>query len=162
MANSSIVSDLKDRVIKELINYDIFLLALDAKDASNLENGDYVNKYIFRWNCNPNIQSSVGTFITIMVHIPTVTRNGSIFVRPIIEFNIYSHNDHMVINNINGISDNRNDYISRLIDERFNGRDDFGYGMLRLRSNIEDMFENKYPYRRLIFETVDLNDSLCY
>ena len=112
------------------------------------------------------------TFLTIQVHVPkTYDRNGT-WVVPRLEIWILSHQDVMKVDNIPKISDNRNDYISKLLDAKFNGRDTLGgskndkynlhlYGQLKLVSNIEGAFSQKFLYRQMIFEMKDLNDSLC-
>ena len=67
----------------------------------------------------------------------------------------------MVVDNIPKITDNRNDYLSKLIDNKLNGRSDFGIGELKLLSNIEGSYQKDYVYRKMVFECSDLNDSLC-
>ena len=78
----------------------------------------------------------------------------------------------MRVTNIPKVSENRNDYISKLLDVKLNGRNTIGvskndknnlhlYGKLKLTSNIEGTFSKDFLYRRMIFETKDLNDSLC-
>ena len=58
--------------------------------------------------------------------------------------------------------DNRNDYISMLLDEKFNGSTEYGgIGKLQLTSNSEGTYNEKFLYRRLLFETRDLSDSMC-
>ena len=78
----------------------------------------------------------------------------------------------MEVKNIPKISDTRNDYISRLIDKKFNGRSSFGgskdpkndistYGSLNLVLNDEGSTTQGFLYRHMVFETKDLNKSLC-
>ena len=67
----------------------------------------------------------------------------------------------MVVDNVKKITDNRNDYLSVLIDNRLNGRKDIGLGELKLISNIEGAFQKDYLYRKMVFEGTDLNNSLC-
>ena len=57
-----------------------------------------------------------------------------IFKYPQLEIWIISHNKHNRIDNIKGVRDNRNDYISILLDEKFNG-ESAGIGSLKLISN---------------------------
>lgn len=66
----------------------------------------------------------------------------------------------MEVKNIKGIKDNRNDYISKLLDLKFNGVSE-GIGTLRTVSDSEGTFNQKFLFRRLVFETIDLNDSIC-
>lgn len=165
MANSSIVTSMKDGVIKELIRDEDFVIAMDAPNIS-IENSDQlINKYIFRFNQNIETITETDTFLTVQVHIPdnSYANRGttSIFIKPVLEIWIISHFRHMNINNIPGITDNRNDYLSKLIDLKFNGYSGFGYGELQLVSNIEGCLYDKYLYRNMKFRTIDINDSVC-
>ena len=67
----------------------------------------------------------------------------------------------MVVDNIPKITENRNDYLSELIDAKLNGRSDFGIGELQLASNVEGSYQQDYVYRKMVFTTKDVNDSLC-
>ena len=52
----------------------------------------------------------------------------------------------------------RMDIMKRL----YNGSNEYGgIGKLRLVSNTEGTATDKFLYRRMIFETVDINDSFC-
>lgn len=158
MANSTSVSDLKEKVVKAIAKDDTFFYAFDAKDCEN--GGDLINTHIFKYNKNPETITETITFMTVMVHTKIKDRNKS-FVIPTLEFWIYSHNDHMKMD-YKITKDNRNDYISMLLDEKFNGSTEYGgIGKLQLVSNTEGTFSSKFLYRRLIFETVDINDSMC-
>lgn len=160
MANSSVVTILKDKIIKEIIQDDLIVRAIDSPDIE--ENDELVNTHIFRYNKNPNLVSKTITFITIQVHVKSNFRGNGIWVNPTLEIIIYSHDDHIKITNIPLIKDNRNDYLASLIDKKFNGRSDLaGYGKMELTSNVEGAFNDKFLYRRLVFETRDINNSLC-
>ena len=67
----------------------------------------------------------------------------------------------MIVDNIPKITENRNDYLSELIDAKLNGRNDFGIGELQLASNVEGSYQQDYVYRKMVFTTKDVNDSLC-
>ena len=60
-----------------------------------------------------------------------------------------------------GISATRIDYLSELIDTKYNGALDFGVGKLELETNIAGNLNTKYRYRQLVFKGVDVNDNLC-
>lgn len=159
MANSSIVTSLKERVIKEIAKDDAIFYAIDP-DISKVENGgDLEGNHIFTYNRNPETIVGTITFLTIMVDTFSRDRNKT-FVTPTLTIWIYSHNDHMDITNIKDIKDNRNDYISKLLDLKFNGTSE-GIGTLRLVSNVEGVAGKKFLYRRLVFETIDISNSLC-
>lgn len=158
MANSTSISEIKENVVQAIAQDNTLFYAFDAKDCEN--GGDLLNTHIFKYNKNPETITETVTFITVMVHTKSRDRNGT-FITPTLEIWIYSHNDHMKMD-YKITKDNRNDYISMLLDEKFNGSTEYGgIGKLQLISNTEGTFSSKFLYRRLIFETVDLNDSLC-
>lgn len=160
MANSSIVGVAKNKIIKEFIKDSEIVSAIGC--SANETGEKLVNTHIFNYNQNPNTINDVKTFITIQVHIPQSYRfDSNIHVQPKIEIWICSHEKHMIVDNVPKVTENRNDYLARLIDEKLNGRDDFGIGKLKLISNIEGSFQKDYLYRVLVFEGLDINDSLC-
>lgn len=160
MANSNTVSTLKEEIIRDITFDDAMFVAIDpSKDCEN--GGDLINTHIFRYNKNPNTITSAITFLTITVDTYCRDRNKK-FVTPTLTIWIFSHNDHMEINNIEGIQDNRNDYISKLLDLKLNGSSKYsGISSLLLTSNTEGAYNEKFLYRRMVFETIDLSDSMC-
>jgi len=173
LANSTLVTDLKSAVIKELVNDETFFYAIDSpwikdrKQANKL-----VYKHIFPFHQNPETITETITFITIQVHVPKTYARSRTWVAPNLEIWVYSHNEHMKVENIPKVSDNRNDYISKLLDKKFNGRNVLGnskkdennlhlYGKLDLVANIEGAASKDFLYRQMIFETKDLNNSFC-
>ena len=54
------------------------------------------------------------------------------------------------------------DYLSRLLEEMFNGSTKYGgAGELKTVLNTEGTYNKDFLYRHLIFETIDVNKSLC-
>lgn len=164
MANSSIVRKAKNKIIKEFIKDEDIIAAINSSEVS--EPQDLLYKHIFDYNQNPHTLKIVGTFITIQVHIPQnfyrdYHGNSTIHVKPTIEIWIISHENHMRVDNIPKVTQNRNDYLSELIDNKINGRGGFGIGETKLISNMEGAFQQDYLFRKLIFECLDFNDSMC-
>ena len=165
MANSSIIRKAKNKIIKEFIKDPDIVAAIHSDKVKPNESEKLINTHIFNYNQNPHTLDTVGTFITIQVHIPqsyfndyntSVTR-----VKPTIEIWIISHEQHMKVDNISKITQNRNDYLSELIDNKINGKTGFGIGETILLSNVEGAFQQDYLFRKMIFQCVDLNWSLC-
>ena len=165
MANSSIIRKAKNRIVKEFIKDPEIVAAINSDKIKSNEPEKLINTHIFNYNQNPHTLNTVGTFITIQVHIPhdyytdykaSVTR-----VRPTIEIWIISHERHMKVDNVPQVTQNRNDYLSELIDNKINGKSGFGIGETILLSNIEGAFQSDYLFRKMIFQCVDLNWSLC-
>lgn len=163
MANSSIIRNAKNKIIKELIQSNEIILAIDSKNVGYKQTEKLIGKHIFDYGQNPLTLQEQGTFITVQVHIPEpyYRAKSANFLNPRIEIWIVSHERHMKVDNIPKITSNRNDYISELIDTLLNGRDDFGVGTLKLLVNTEGAFQQKYLYRTMIFEGIDVNNSLC-
>lgn len=165
MANSSIIRNAKNKIVKEFIKDQDIVAAINSSEIKPNEPEKLIGKHIFNYNQNPHTLNKVGTFITIQVHIPqsyyndynaSVTR-----VKPTIEIWIISHEQHMVVDNVPKVTQNRNDYLSELIDNKINGKTGFGIGETVLLSNIEGAFQQDYLFRKMIFQCVDINASLC-
>lgn len=162
MANSSIIGKAKNKIVKEFIKDIDIIQAIGDENVTSLDNSEeLINTHIFNYNQNPNTINTVGTFITIQVHIQNPLTNNRTFVNPTIDIWIISHEQHMIVDNIEKVTDNRNDYLSKLIDMKLNGKTDIGIGELKLISNVEGSLQRDYLYRRMVFEGIDLNNSLC-
>lgn len=158
MANSSIIKRAKNKIIKEFIKDEAIVQAINSPNITSPEK--LKGTHIFDYHQNPNTINTVQTFITVQVHIPQ-SYTEKAYIYPTVEIWIISHEKHMVVDNIPKITENRNDYLSELIDAKLNGRTDFGIGKLQLVSNVESSYQQDYVYRKMVFTTKDVNDSLC-
>lgn len=163
MANSDIIGKIKNKLVKEFIKDEEIVKAINSATISPKSPEKLINSHIFNYNQNPFTLNQVLTFITIQVHLPQSPMYdfNKTFINSNLEIWIISHERHMVVDNIPKVTDNRNDYISELIDRKLNGRSDYGIGKLKLKSNVEGSFQHDYVYRKMIFEGTDLNESLC-
>lgn len=158
MANSTSISDFKRNVIDTITHDDTLFYAFDAKECEN--GGDLIGTHMLTYNKVPDTVTEVSTYMTIMVHTKARDRNKT-FVIPTLEFYIYSHYKHMKMDR-KITKDNRCDYISMLIDDMFNGSTKYGgIGQLKLTLNTEGAYNKDFLYRHLIFETIDINNSMC-
>ena len=165
MANSSIIRKAKNKIVKEFIKDPDIIAAINSSTIKPNEPEKLINTHIFNYNQNPHTLNMVGTFITIQVHIPQSYYNdynaSASRVKPTIEIWIISHEKHMVVDNVPKVTQNRNDYLSELIDNKINGKSGFGIGETTLLSNVEGAFQQDYLFRKMIFQCIDLNTSLC-
>ena len=159
MANSAIITQAKNKIIKEFIKDDSIIQAINSSTIFSPEK--LVGTHIFNYHQNPNTINTVETFITIQVHIPEPFFRNNAYIKPTVEIWVISHEKHMIVDNIPKVTDNRNDYLSRLIDKKLNGRSDFCIGELSLISNVEGSYQQNYLFRKMVFEGTDLNNSLC-
>lgn len=165
MANSSIIRRAKNKIVKEFIKDQDIIDAINSSTVKPNEPEKLINTHIFNYNQNPHTLNIVGTFITIQVHIPQSYYNdynaSDTRVKPTIEIWIVSHEKHMNVDNVPKVTQNRNDYLSELIDNKINGKSGFGIGKTVLLSNVEGAFQQDYLFRKMIFQCTDLNWSLC-
>lgn len=163
MPNSSIIDDMKTRVQDAILADPLLVKAIEAKDVTEDNVADLIGTHIFTFAQNPNLVQSSETFLTIQVHIPQYNSPDYRWVHPVLEIWIISHNRHMRVDNIPRIRANRNDFISQLLDEKFNGSTDFGYGQMFLQLNTEGVHgdNSDFLYRRMVFVTKDLSRSTC-
>lgn len=159
MANSSIIGQAKNKIIKEFIKDKTIVEAINSSIVKSPE--QLIGTHIFNYHQNPNTINTVETFITVQVHIPRLFASNNKYVCPTIEIWIISHEQHMNVDNVPKITDNRNDYLSKLIDMKLNGKSGFGIGELQLISNIEGSFQQNYVYRKMVFEGKDINNTFC-
>ena len=167
MANSSIIRMAKNKLVKDFIKDADIVAAIHSSKVSSDNPQDLINTHIFDYNQNPHTLNIVGTFITIQVHIPQNYYNdyynsSTTRVKPTIEIWIVSHEKHMKVGDeAPKVTINRNDYLSELIDKKINGKTGFGIGQTKLLSNVEGSFQQDYLFRKMIFECIDFNWSLC-
>lgn len=164
MANGTVIHDLKDNVVKALASDEDIFRAFDATDCEN--GGDLIGTHIFKYNRHPETITDVRTFMTVMVHLQTKTQGyfnktqRHTFITPVLDIWIYSHYEHMDMTY--PIKDNRNDYLAMMVNSKLNGSSEYGgIGKLSLIQDTEGSIALKFLYRNLVFETIDLNDSVC-
>ena len=159
MANSSFIGKAKNKLIKEFIKDESIVKAIGSSITSPEK---LVGTHIFNYHQNPNTLTTVDTFITVQVHIPKSFYGDTDFVKPTIEIWIISHEKHMKVGDeAPKVTQNRNDYLSELIDNKINGKSGFGIGTTKLLSNVEGSFQQDYLFRKMIIECKDFNLSLC-
>lgn len=171
MANSRIIEEIKNRVIMDIIEDPEIVDAIDSPDKDTvgwsprymIDCPDTIEKgftpLLFKYFKNTKMITKSITFITVIVNINGVYSNNDLFQNVSVQIQIVTNDTHMRIDNA-AIPMNRNDYLSILLDNKFNGAD-IGYGTLQLNTNIETIYNEDYNCRILTFRTLDLNDNLC-
>lgn len=160
MSSELIISEAKNKIIRDFIKDDELVRAIGVDPSMSREK--LIGKYIFDYNQNPNTINDVGTFITVLVHIPRRYYGyKKMYVYPTVDIWIISHQRHMKVDDIPKVIGNRNDYISRLIGRKLNGSNLFGLGDLELTENVEGAIQSDYLYRNMIFQCAELSRSMC-
>lgn len=157
MANSSCITDWKNRILAELNENETLLEALGTTE---IEREDLVKaKRIFPYQYIPDTITDVNTYIMVEISIRSTSVNN-IYAYPTITFTVLCHQDDMPLE-MKGVSATRADYLSVLIDDMYNGAEGFGLGRLELKSNVAGNLNEKYRFRELTFRAVDFNNGMC-
>ena len=163
MGKSSCIREYKNRIISELSQDDAIINALGLNPDESPD--DLVWKRLYPHYYIPQTEDEVKTYILVEIDIPERrirydTTESSIWVHPTIIFYVLTHQEDMRLNMI-GESGTRMDYLSELIEDKYQGRIDFGVGTLQLKSDVAGSVNTTYRFRQLVFEAVDLDDGLC-
>lgn len=163
MSKSSCIRAWKNKIMGELSQDDAIIEALGLDEGESPD--DLVWNRLFPHYYIPETQDRVETYILVEIDIPERrTRYGSsesnIWVHPTIIFYVLTHQEDMKLDMV-GESGTRMDYLAELIEEKYQGRDDFGVGVLQLKSDTAGSVNTTYRFRQLVFEAVDLDSGLC-
>lgn len=163
MSKSSCIRIYKNKIMSELSQDDEIINALGLNPDESPDDLVWHRLYPHLWI--PQTESDVRSYILVEINIPERRQRygnneSNIWVHPVIIFNVLVHQDDMQLN-MAGESGTRMDYLAELIEEKYEDRQGFGVGTLQLKSDIAGSVNNTYRFRELIFEAVDLDDSLC-
>ncbi len=163
MPNSSCVRTWKNQILSDLQNDNEIISALGLHNDETPE--DLVYNRLFPHYFIAPVQEEVKTYIMVEIDIRSNQNRfrpnvPDVYSYPTITFTILLHQDHMKMN-LAGVSATRADYLAELIDRKYNGLSGFGIGEIHLVSNIAGSLNDTYRYRQLVFQALDLNDSLC-
>lgn len=159
MANSSIILSMKEKVIQELINDEQIFHAISSPNITDFnDTGKLAGTHIFRYRQHPDAITSPITLLCIQVQVPKEEPvKNSALVSPVLKISIITHISCADMTTSSGTNISRIDYLSRLLDLKFNGREDFGLERLTFRSSTEKCYGKDYLCRELSFTCKDLN-----
>ena len=163
MSKSSCIRSWKNKIMSELSQDDQIINALGLNPDESEDDLVWVRLYPHYYI--PQTETDVKTYLLVEIDIPERrSRYGSnssdIWVHPTIIFYVLTHQEDMHMDMV-GESGTRMDYLAELIEEKYQGRQDFGVGTLELKSDVAGSVNTTYRYRQLVFEAVDLDDVLC-
>lgn len=159
---SECIRQWKNQIISELSQDDKIINALGLNPDESPDDLVWVRLYPHYYI--PQTESEVKTYILVEIDIPerrsrNSSNEGSIWVYPTIVFYVLTHQDDMHMKMV-GESGTRMDYLAELIEDKYQGRQDFGVGTLQLKSDIAGSVNTTYRFRQLVFDAVNLDD-LC-
>lgn len=164
MSKTSSITSYKRKLISSIVNSPelITIINPDYIDAS----GNCINvtdeevgllfKQIFPFYYVPNAQTEKLSYLAMKVN--GLGTFNKIYTKAEIYIWVISHQDILRIDNS---IDTRIDLMSEIIEDLFNGRDDFGFGEMKLTSNTETRINDSYRCRKLIFIVEDFHAKNC-
>ena len=176
MAHSEIITKLKQTVMKQIVNNREIVDAIDSPDSvledwipiylidSLATSETEFTPHIYSYYKFPQIIEKDITFLSVMVN--TTGYEDSNMLRAELHIVIFTHKTHMLMKQAT-VVDNRNDYISKLLDNQFNGKTlkyddkDIYIGKFYLAKNAEDSYDENFLMRHLVFICNDINASVC-
>lgn len=158
MAKSKVIRSWKNKIMSELSQDDEIINALGLNPDESEDDLVWVRLYPHYYI--PQTETDVRCYILVEIDIPERrTRYGStdsnIWVHPTIIFYVLTHQEDMRLNMV-GESGTRMDYLAELIEDKYEGRQDFGVGTIQLKSDTAGSINNTYRFRQLVFEAVDV------
>lgn len=160
MNTGSLILSMKEKIAEELIR-DPAITAAVCTDGTVPENPeDLYGTRIFRYHRLPDEQGAPTAYLTVQVHIPRSEDRNNTFLKPTLELWVITHESLMPIAGHPEVNAGRNDYVSQLLDEKFQGYEGLGYGRLAFAENTEGVLPGSFLYRKLIYETLDFNGSV--
>lgn len=156
MAKSKCIRQFKNKIMSELSQDDEIINALGLNPDEDPD--DLIWHRLFPHYFIPQTEDSVRSYILVEIDIPERRsryggNDNNIWVHPTIVFYVLTHQEDMHMN-IVGESGTRMDYLAELIEDKYEGRQDFGAGILQLKSDTAGSINNTYRFRQLVFEGV--------
>lgn len=134
---------------------DSYVVNGECVNVDDEENG-LIYKQIFPYYYIPEIQSRELSYVMIKIDGLGVTDN--IYTSAEVFVCAAAHQNMM---QVNGSVDTRIDLMGEVIEELFNGREDFGFGKMTLVSSTETDINSVVKGRVLKFVVEDFNTDAC-
>lgn len=161
MSDTSPIIRYKRKLMSSIVNSPELIKLIDPSFVD--EDGDCVDvddglvyKQIFPYYYIPDTQSKALSYIIIKVNglgnVKELYSKAEVYVC------VMSHQDIM---QVKGGKGTRIDMMGEIIEHLFNFRDDFGFGEMELKSDIEVNISDVHRGRELRFIVEDFNSSAC-
>lgn len=164
MANDSIITTFKNKLIEQIQNDKQIINALAINKDEDEEDLSYVR--LFPYYFVVPTQEEAKTYIFIEVALEAVRdrfntyKNEVVYDKCMVYMYVVSHQSVMRMETA-GLSAVRIDYISQLLNQKFNGQYIAGIGTLQRITNIPRHLNDVYRCREMTFEVLDFNKEMC-
>ena len=144
----------KMKLILDIINSETIVKGLDSKKPNVYSPEDLLMKNIFPYLHVNFIETVADSYILIGVDQANINSRNPTFADLRITIWVMSHVNHQIMA-VGDIAAARNDYVAEEISKVLDGNMNYGYGVLELVASRENILNEDYQYRELIFHTVD-------
>lgn len=127
-----------------------------VEDGECVDSDYLVYKQFFPYYYIPETQTEAKPYVIMKVNGLGVKEK--LYNKVEVYICVMSHQDIMKVADTSGT---RIDLMGEIIEELFNGRDDFGFGEMELKSNMEVNINTTYRGRELRFLVEDFNADAC-
>ena len=164
MANDKIITTFKNKIIEQLQQDEAIVNSLDINENEDKEDLTYVR--LFPYYYIIPTQEDAKTYIFVEIGVEAVQdrfntfKNDIVYDKCIVYIYVVAHQNVMRMETA-GQSAVRIDYISQLINKKFNGKHIAGIGTLQRVSNMPRSLNDTYRQREIIFEVLDFNKEMC-
>lgn len=160
MASSAIIR-YKRKLMSSIVNSPELISLIDSSyvdadgDCVNVDDG-LVYKQIFPYYYIPETQTETLSYVIFKVN--GLGKIDKMYSKAEVYICVISHQKIMRVENGKGT---RIDMMGEIVEKLFNGRDDFGFGEMELKSDIETNINSTHRCRELRFIIEDFNPSAC-
>ena len=158
MAKTSPITRYKKKLITSIVNSpDLISFVNDnyVDSGECIDSDELIYKQIFPFYYVPDTQTKAQSYVMIKVNGLGV--KNKIYNKAEVFVCVASHQDIMQTKD----GGTRIDLMSEIVEELFNGRDDFGFGEMELKYNMEDEINTTHRCRILKFMVEDFDSDAC-
>lgn len=160
MARTSPITIYKRKLLNSIVNSPELIKLINEnyinEDGECEESENLTYKQIFPYYYIPDTQTNTQSYVIMKVNGLGI--KNKIYNKAEVYICVISHQESMEVEGSHGT---RIDLMGEVIEELFNGRDDFGFGEMELISNIESEINTSHRCRILRFMVEDFNADAC-
>ena len=158
MGKTSPITRYKNKLISSIVNSPELISLINekyVKDGECVDADDLIYKQIFPFYFIPETQVKALSYV--IMKVDGLGTKNKIYNKAEVYICVISHQNVMKTNK----GGTRIDLMAEIIEDLFNGKDDFGFGEMELKYNIEDNINNTHRCRVLKFSIDDFNSDAC-
>lgn len=158
MARTSPITRYKKKLVTSIATSPDLVSLLNeeyVEDGECVDSDELIYKQIFPYYFIPETQNDQKSYVIMKVN--GLGLKNKIYNKAEVYICVISHQGCMKTND----GGTRIDLMGEIVEELFNGRDDFGFGEMELVSNVESEINANHRCRILRFVVEDFNADAC-